>query len=111
MSHIDAHSASRPHFTLPWSATDDGLPPGSWRVQWRGSRPVQIETSGDEIAIATFGRRWRFVASARPLLELLVSGRECAQKDLESVTQGSLNSIVIREFVRELVTSGLLVVR
>jgi hypothetical protein len=111
MSHVDAHSTPRPHFALPWSATDDALPPGSWRVQWRGSRPVQIETSGDEIAIATFGRRWRFVASARPLLELLVSGRECAQEDLESVTQGSLNSNVIREFARELITSGLLVVR
>jgi hypothetical protein len=111
MSHVDAHSTPRPHFALPWSATDDAFPPGSWRVQWRGSRPVQIETNGDEIAIATFGRRWRFVASARPLLELLVSGRECTQEDLESVTQGSLNSNVIREFARELITSGLLVVR
>lgn len=111
MSHIDAHNTSRPHFALPWSATDDTLPPGNWRVQWRGSRPVQIETNGDEISIAVFGRLWRFVASARPLLELLVSGRECAQEDLEKVAQGSLNSIVIREFVRELVTSGLLTVR
>jgi len=111
MSHLDAHSRPRPDFALPWSATDDVLPPGSWRVQWRGSRPVQIEASGDEIAIATFGRRWRFVASARPLLELLVSGRECSKQDLESLTQGSLNSIVLQEFVSELVTTGLLGVR
>jgi hypothetical protein len=111
MSHLDAHSTPRPDFTLPWSATDDVLPPGSWRVQWRGARPVVIETSGDEIAISTFGRRWRFVASARPLLELLVSGREYAKEDLESLTPGSLNAAVIQEFVREMVTNGLLVVR
>ena len=111
MSHLDAHSTSRPHFALPWSATDDVLPPGRWRVQWPGNRPVRIETNGTEIVIAAFGRRWRFVASARPVLELLVSGRECAQEDLENVAKGTLNSNVIREFIKELVANGLLVAR
>jgi hypothetical protein len=111
MLHLDAHSTPRPHFALPFSATEDALPTGTWRVQWSGNRPAQIETKGDEIAIAVFGRRWKFVGAARPVLELLVSGRECTQEDIESAASGCLTSTVICEFVKELVANGLLAVR
>jgi hypothetical protein len=111
MLHLDAHSTSRPHFALPFSATEDALPTGTWRVQWSGNRPIQIESKGDEIAIAVFGRRWKFVGSARPVLELLVSGRECTQEDIESAGSGCLTSTVIREFVKELVANGLVTIR
>jgi hypothetical protein len=111
MVDVDAHSTARPHFGLPWSATGDVLPFANWRVQWSGNRPVQIEASGDEIAMAAFGRRWRFAVAARPLLELLVSGRECTEADLESVANGFLSSRVVREFVRELAANGLVIVR
>ena len=111
MSHVDAHSSPRPRFAFPSSATEDVLPSGNWRVQWSGRRPVQIEASTDEIAIAAFGRRWRFASSARPLLEILVSGRECTKEDLESAAKARLTSATVREFVRELAANGLVFVR
>ncbi|MFL6350752.1 MAG: cupin domain-containing protein [Bryobacteraceae bacterium] len=111
MAHVDANSAPRPHFALPWSATDDVLPPAPWRVQWTGKRPVHMEASGDDIVIAMHDRRWKFAASARPLLELLVSGRECTNDDLDRIATGFLGSRVVREFVRELAANGLVVVR
>jgi hypothetical protein len=110
MAHLDAHSAARPHFGLPWSATDDVLPPGTWRAQWSGNRPVNIEATGDELTLPAFGRRWKFAAAARPLLELLVSGRECTEDDFRTAANGSLSSGVVREFVRELAANGLVVV-
>src|SRR5205823_4086429 len=84
MAHLDAHSVARPHFGLPWSANDNVLPPGTWRAQWSGNRPVNIEATGDELTLPAFGRRWKFAAAARPLLELLVSGRECTEDDFRT---------------------------
>ena len=111
MAHADASSTPRPRFALPWSATGNMLPPAGWRVQWRGNRPVHIETEGDQIAIAAHGRRWSFIAAARPLLELLISGRECTEDDLDHVATGLVSSRVVRDFVRELAANGLVVVR
>lgn len=110
LAHLDANSTSRPHFALPSSATEDILPAGSWRVQWTGSRPVHLEASGNEITVAIYGRRWKFAAAARPLLDLLISGRACTNHDLESMAV-ELSPGVVRDFVRELVENGLAVVR
>jgi hypothetical protein len=109
MAYLDAKSAPRPHCSLPWSATGSVLPTQDWRVQWTGSRALPIETSGDEIAISTQGRRYRFAPAARPLLETLLSGREYAREDLESAA--SLPNSTVEEFVRELAANGLVVVR
>lgn len=111
MAHADANSTARPCFALPWSATGDVLPPTGWQVRWNGNRSVRIETAGGQIAIAAHGRRWRFAAPARPLLELLVSGRECTEDDLNRAAGESLNSRVVRDFIRELAANGLVVVR
>ena len=110
MTHLDARSVARPHFGLPWSATEAVLPCGPWRVKWNGNRPVHIEATGDELTIAAFGRKWRFVVAARPLLELVVSGRECTEDDLARAAKGSFDSRVLREFVRELGANGLVVI-
>jgi Cupin superfamily protein len=110
MAHLDAHSAARTHFGLPWSATDDVLPPGTWRAQWSGHRRAKIEAIGDELTLTAFGRRWKFVAAARPLLDLVVSGRECTEDDFRKAANGSLTSRVVREFIRELAANGLVVV-
>jgi hypothetical protein len=110
MADLDCRSTPRPSFTLPWSATQDILPSGVWRVQWAGCRSAPIETSADDLAVALRGRRWRFAPQAGPLLELLLCGRECTADDLFRAA-GELAPDVILEFVRELAENGLVVVR
>lgn len=110
MAHADANSAARPSFALPWSATGNVLPPAGWQVRWNGNRPAHIEIAGDQVAIAAHGRRWKFAAAARPLLDLLLSGRECTQDDLNRAAGKSLDPGIVRDFVRELAENGLVVV-
>jgi hypothetical protein len=67
---------------------------------------VCLVTEGEQVTLSSCGRKWRFTAAARPLLDLLVSGREYRISDLESVSD--LPPSVVREFARELVANGLL---
>ena len=110
MADLDRRGTPRPSFTLPWSATEDILPSGVWSVRWAGNRSVPVEMTADSIAVAVDGRRWSFAPEARPLLELLLQGRECTEDDLFRAA-GELAPDVIREFVRELAENGLVVVR
>jgi hypothetical protein len=111
MAHLDSRSRPRPHFALPWSATEDVLPPAGWQVQWSAARIATIQPGGDDVILIAQGRRWRFAAAARPLLERLVTGELCTREELESAAGDSLDTTVVRAFVRELVTNGLLAVR
>lgn len=111
MAEMDAKARPRPSFALPWSATADILPAAPWRVRWSGNRSVTVDSAPGEVSVVASGRRWKFAEAARPLLEALVTGREYSQQDLERVAGGSLESSVIREFVRELATNGLVLVR
>jgi hypothetical protein len=110
MARLDALSAPRPGFALPWAATPDALPPGAWRARWRGNRNVTLESSAAGVSVAARGRRWNFAAEARPLLQLLISGRECTHADLVQAS-GRVTADTVREFVRELADCGLIVVR
>lgn len=109
LSEMDLKSRPRPRLALPWTATNDVLPSGSWRVRWNGNRPVKLASMGGEITIVAKGRRWRFAQAARPVLELLVAAGENDLCDLEKVANGTLDSTVIQTFVKELVASGLLI--
>jgi hypothetical protein len=85
------------------------LPEDGWKIRWSGSRSVTIDAlEGGDICIGANGRRWRFAQPARPLLEAVVSGRDCSLADLERVA-GNLDATIVRAFVRELVTNGLVV--
>jgi hypothetical protein len=112
LAEMDAKSRPRPAFTLPWTATDSVIPPGFWRVRWNGAREVPIvsDEAKGEVAISVSGRRWIFAGESRPLLALLLTGRECDLIDLERAADGALTPDVVQTFVTELITKGLLVV-
>jgi hypothetical protein len=110
LAEMDAKSAPRPRLSLPLTATPAIIPAEEWRVRWNGNRDLTIQTSSDgRIAVTAHGRRWEFAEAARPLLALLVLGEDCGPDDLARAAEG-LSTEVIRTFVRELVTNGLLVV-
>ena len=106
---LDAKSRPRPHMSLPWTATEQVVPSEDFRFRWRGARNIQLTANGadGEVAINSNGRHWRFAAAARPLLELLITGRELTLSDLRS---SDLDQETIRVFVKELVSNGLVVV-
>jgi ribosomal protein L16 Arg81 hydroxylase len=108
LAEMDAKSTPRPIFALPAAATADVLAGDRWKIRWSGNREIAIVDSGGELVVAASGRRWHFAQAARPLLELLISGRNCSLADLEQVA-GDLDADVVRAFARELVTSGLAV--
>jgi hypothetical protein len=111
LSDMDAKSRPRPSFALPWSATQEVLPADGWRVRWSGDRGAAVTPgdADDEIVVSANGRRWKFARASRPLLEILVSGRECDRTDLERASNGRIECGVIRAFVKELVINGLLI--
>jgi hypothetical protein len=84
------------------------LPPEGARLRWSGARAVQLVSNGDgEITIDANGRRWRFAETARPVLELLVSGRDLTVEELGA--SGGLDDDRLRTFVKELIANGLVV--
>jgi hypothetical protein len=109
LADLDAKSRPRPHMSLPWTATEQVVPPEDFRFRWSAARDVQLRASAvdGEIALSAIGRCWRFAAAARPLLEILVSGRELTLDDLGS---GDVDRDTLRVFLRELVSNGLVVV-
>jgi hypothetical protein len=112
LTDMDTKSRPRPNFSLPWTATGEMLPSESWRVRWNSARQASIASTGadGEFAVAANGRRWTFAEASRPLLELLLSRRECDLSDLERAAAGTLPSDVIRTFIKELAANGLLVI-
>ena len=113
LADMDAKARSRPSFALPFTATPDVLPLSPFHVQWTSSRTTTIEDgpSPGEISVVANGRRWKFAAPARVLLEALTSGREQSLGDLSRAAAGSLDEDVVREFVKELAVNGLVAVR
>jgi ribosomal protein L16 Arg81 hydroxylase len=111
MVQLDAKARPRPTLALPWSATEELLPMGAYRVQWTGSRAVAVDVNDGHAVVAANGRRWKFAAAVAPLLELLVQGHECSEDELVRVSAGAFRSDLIRPFIKELAASGLVVVR
>ena len=112
LAEMDAKARPRPSFALPFSATPELLPPGPFRVRWTSSRNTAVEDgpSAGEVSVVAFGKRWKFAAPARPMLESLASGREQSLGELARGVDGSLAPEVVREFVRELAANGLVTV-
>jgi len=111
MTHLDRTARLRPSFALPWSATPEAMPAGAYTVRWASSRAIPIEAAGEEIVVAVMGRRWRFRREARPVLDALLVGGEYSQSELERIDGNMLSPPVIRSFLRELATNGLVVIR
>lgn len=111
LADADAKSRPRPRVSLPWSATSDVLPPDGWRVRWNGAREVPLSSNGTQgtVTLSANGRRWMFAEAARPVLQLLLSGRELRQAELQAAAGDVLDANAVRTFVKDLITSGLLV--
>jgi hypothetical protein len=106
---MDAKARPRPSFHLPFGATPRVLPEGSFRIVWNAPRRSTVEEGRGEVTVITNGRKWRFAMPARPMLEALISGRECSLDELRQAS--GLAADVVREFVRELASNGLVTVR
>lgn len=105
----DAASRPRARLNLPWSGMPDVLLAEGepFRVQWSIPRVPRVEHTGSEVHVTALGQRWRFAASAAPMLEKLVTGQPCAASDLVT---GELADSTVRLFLRELIAAGLIVV-
>jgi len=109
MEHLDTVSRVRPSFGLPWSATDEVIPRHeSVQVHWTGSRVTGLEEKDGVIVLPILGRRWRFAAAARPILDRLIQSFDCTSEELEDIS--GLDRDVVRAFLRELAASGLVTV-
>jgi len=109
LSHMDTTARARPGVGLPYAATPAIVPDGDFRVRWSGARSVSVRTEREgAVSIDALGRRWRFSASARPLLEALVRGEELGTRQLAGAA--GLEAETVRALLRELATEGLVVV-
>lgn len=107
LADLDAKARPRPRLSLPWSAAGV-LPPedAPFRVKWNGARPPALDIGAGEVLLTARGRRWKFAAAAKPVLELLTSGEVYTVASLS----GTLAPETLRAFLRELLVSGLIAV-
>jgi hypothetical protein len=106
----DGLAETRAHFSLPWSATTDVLPPSHHaRVRLLAPRPVDLKSTGDEgvIELACQGKRWRFASAAMLVLAPLACGRAVSIKELCDAAQERLDEPTVRAFLSELIRHGL----
>ncbi len=110
LRHMDATARARPNVALPWGATPQIVPDGEFRVRWSGARAARVNPEGElAISVEAFGRRWRFAAEARGLLEALVTGEEFGLRQLS--TAAGLEAETVRALLQELAAEGLVAVR
>ena len=67
---------------------------------------MHLDERDGEVHLTAQGRRWRFAAAARPMLERLTIGAPCGMADLAALSDAG----TARAFVRELVVNGLVAV-
>lgn len=109
LADLDSKSRPRPRLALPWSATPNLVQSAGNTVCWNGARRLALQTSDGELILDANGRRWRFAEGARPLLEVLLSGREISVDELSSTAAPALDRETVLSFVRELIKAGLIV--
>ena len=105
---LDAKAQPRPRFSLPWTASPEVLPPDSvsFVLRWNGARRMNFHDKDGEVHFVAQGKRWRFAAAARPMLERLTAGATCSLGDLAELSDAE----TARAFVAELVVNGLVAV-
>jgi ribosomal protein L16 Arg81 hydroxylase len=107
---FDAMAAARPHFSLPWSVSDQGLPPSDHvRIQITAPRPLQLEVDHDRrtIQFLSQGRRWRFDQSVETILTLLRDGQTYSIAEICRAASAQLDNQSVRTFLGELIVNGL----
>src|SRR6266851_4273481 len=96
----------RPSFSLPWSATPDGLPPGrDFRVTLNGSSRllVRSDPAAESIEVRCGGRTWRLPRSTQSILEQLSDGTPQPIGRVIEAAAGRLDEAMVRLLVGMLV--------
>jgi hypothetical protein len=107
----DAMAAPRPHFSLPWSVLDEGLPPGDGAgIRITSPRPVEIQVHESHMEFLSHGRRWQFDRSVESVLNKLKDGQVHSIRELCQASDNQLDRMVVRRFIGELVVKGLAVI-
>ncbi len=101
-AHADARVQTRPHFSLPWTATPTDE---DWSVKWIVPRRIDLDSI---LTIRAKGKQWTFAPAAGPLLRMLQDNGTCSIRQLQ--LSCDLSPRVVRSFVGELIEGGLVTV-
>jgi len=100
----------RPSFSLPWSATPDGLPPGrDFRVTLNGSSRllVRSDPAAESIEVRCGARTWRLPRRTQSILEQLADGTPQPIGRVTEAVAGRLDEAMVRLLVGMLVRQDL----
>jgi len=104
----------RPSFSLPWSATPEGLPPGrDFSVELKGPSPrlSEAEPRAAAIDVRWRGRTCRFPRSMQPVLEQLKAGTPVPMDRLLRALGSRLDEQTLRAMIEMLVAESLVEIR
>ena len=107
----DARVEARPRFALPWAVTPAALLDAetACTVRWLVPRPLDLTIRDGLIRFLYARKEWTFAPEAAPLLNLLQSTQVCTLHQLCQAAP-SLQPAIVRAFVRELLSLGLIAV-
>jgi hypothetical protein len=94
----DSRAQSRAIFSLPFSVTHPEVLPLATTVRMLVPRRLTVVANGQVCEMSALGRKWGFVAGAKPILEGLSAGRDFTVGELltlASVTREQLSDLLI----------------
>jgi hypothetical protein len=107
----DQFAEPRARMSLPWSPTEEVLPPGHDAVvRLVAPRFLDLKITDGVVEFSALRKYWRFSDKAMPLLSLLNERRVCAVSEFQEITKGGLDEGTIRKFLVELLLQGLIAV-
>jgi len=96
---------------LPWSATPAAFPPdGDWLVRLAAPRDASLAALPDEgrVELVAGGKRIRFAAAARGILEALLRPGPVAVSEVCDAVAGAVDAGTVRSLLSKLAAQGLL---
>jgi ribosomal protein L16 Arg81 hydroxylase len=109
----DALATPQPRFSFPWSANPAALPPtDEAQVRCTAPRAVTLRPAagGERVELWANGEKWLFARAAEPVLQPLLDGQPHSIAALCARAADTLDREQVREFLGELLRSGLLAV-
>lgn len=110
LGETDARADVRPVLSLPWTATEDGIPPSDWRVRLIPVRGRIVDRGNGKVTLVAGGRRWSVVAPLRPILERLLQREWCDVDELAETVDVAVARDDLRRLLGKMVHGGLLAV-
>jgi hypothetical protein len=111
---VKSSPKARPSFSLPWSATAEGLPPPGVDFLIRLKLPAPQPVAGGEKTASSDwqsrGHRYRFPRAMRAILEALGDGRPRAVQDVVELAGGTVDEGAVRVLIAMLVRLDLAVI-